>query len=77
MYNAKVGWCHFCNQGWVSIVKTEAGLQYCLCEECETEWKSPDEFLEKVEGTHFVFTSAIALSDNDIQKSPWKNYVIS
>jgi len=76
MYNSKIGWCHVCNQGWVSIVKADNELCYCMCEECETEWNSPKEFLDKQEGTHFVYPSAINLSDEDVENSNWKQYII-
>jgi len=74
MYNAKIGWCHVCKQGWVSIVKSQNEL-YCFCDECETEWESPETFLRKKEGTHFVFTSAEDASDNEIKLKGWDRFI--
>jgi len=76
MYNAKIKWCHVCDQGWVSIVKTNENYHYCLCEECETEWDTPKDCLNKVEGTHFKYSSAVELSDEDIEKNKWKQFII-
>ena len=76
VYNSKIGWCYICNQGWVSIVRTIENLHYCICEECETEWDSPENFFSKNGGTHFKYSSAIYLDDEDIENCRWKNYIM-
>ncbi|WDU78851.1 hypothetical protein [Lysinibacillus sp. G01H] len=45
MYEFKVGWCPFCDQGWVEIVKNQMTEELLLCcNECDTNWNNYDEF---------------------------------
>ncbi|WP_409368471.1 hypothetical protein [Lysinibacillus sp. 38-6] len=45
MYEFKVGWCPFCDQGWVEIVKNQMTEELLLyCNECNTNWKTYDDF---------------------------------
>ena len=74
MYESKINWCHVCNQGWVCIVKTNDNIYYCLCAECETEWDSPEDCINKIEGTHDKYSSVVNLSYEDLEK--WSEILI-
>ena len=37
-----VGWCPFCDQSWIDIVKDSDGTLFLLCEECDTNWSEPE-----------------------------------
>jgi hypothetical protein len=48
-YKTKIGWCRFCNQGWLEIWKTgKTGKLNIVCSECETQYDSPREALRKI-----------------------------
>ena len=37
-----VGWCYFCNQGWLILAKEiKTSNLYVCCKECETQWENP------------------------------------
>ena len=41
---ASIGTCRICGQGRVIVARENATtILYVLCEECESEWKSPPE----------------------------------
>lgn len=71
-----VGECYLCGQGNVYICKSEnTGKVFLACEECDSEWPSPDEFLnhhtsDKKEGGRYL-----RLSKEEISQHPWKVYV--
>jgi len=40
-----IGWCPFCNQGRVDVVKDIKHNELLLsCNECDTMWKNPIDF---------------------------------
>ena len=45
-YATKIGWCGFCNQGWLEIMKTTKTNKLIIaCSECSTIYDSPEEAL--------------------------------
>jgi hypothetical protein len=44
----KIGWCGFCDQGWLEIWKTgKTGKLNIVCSECETQYDSPRDALRE------------------------------
>lgn len=71
-----VSTCPFCRQGLVEILKEiDTNTLFLCCDECEIEWDSPRDVLNKVNGTRFKYGSAIQPTSEEIQKKGWMNYI--
>lgn len=73
--NFKVKWCPVCNQGWVKIVKDkESGRLFLCCDECESEWLSPDN-INSYNGTQGSFGQIINPSLKEVINIHWDKYL--
>ena len=76
--NFHIGWCPFCNQGWVNIVKdTSSNNLILLCDECDTIWNSPDDFKLNNPITREFEVKLEVPSISEIQKVGWDKLIIS
>jgi len=72
----KVGWCPFCEQGWIIIVKdiNTSELNLC-CTECETHWENPYELYEE----HCLKTNKYGKyeipAEDEIINSGWSEFL--
>ncbi|NML34249.1 hypothetical protein [Paraburkholderia antibiotica] len=75
-YEHKVKWCPVCNQGWVEVVKDKAsGELFLCCDECETEWTSPDAIANGT-GTQGKFGMVEAPDECEIESLGWAQYIM-
>jgi hypothetical protein len=76
--NFHIGWCPFCNQGWVNVVKNSAlDKLFLLCEECDTIWDNPDD-LKLDNPITREFEDKLELpSTIEVQKIGWDKLIIS
>ncbi|MBB6401909.1 hypothetical protein HNP92_001214 [Methanococcus maripaludis] len=76
LYQYKVAWCPFCDQGWVVIAKElNTGELYLFCEECELEWDDPKN-ITKNNGTRDKYGRITLPSIEDIREKGWEDYII-
>lgn len=76
-YKYKIAVCPFCMQGWVEIVKEfDTNTLYLCCSECEIEWDSPEDVLNKTKGTRFKYGKVTEPTYEEIMMKRWANYVI-
>jgi len=76
--NFHIGWCPFCNQGWVDIVKDSVNNElFLLCNECDTTWSSPiDVKLDKPANIEPINKIEIP-SLTEIQEIGWDKCLVS
>ena len=71
-----IGRCLVCHQGMLEIVKEKAsGEIFVACDECEAEWKNPDDALNKVNGTRGKYGAVTGVTPSEIQALHWEKYV--
>lgn len=74
--NALVGYCPLCGQGRQFIARErETGDYYVMCEDCESEWESPEtcDDIEKVSSNSHGRSDFVSLSS--AENHEWKEYV--
>ncbi len=72
----EVGTFYFCNQGNVYICKSSpSGDIFLMCEECFTDWPTPDDFLKMQSGIRKDLGQCEYLTKAEMQDHPWRPYV--
>jgi hypothetical protein len=76
--NFHIGWCPFCNQGWVDVVKDPLHNRlFLFCNECETTWDNPVDFkLDKPINIEHL-TKIIDPSFSEVQQLGWDKWLIT
>ena len=73
-----VGECYFCRQGNVYICKSSlTGEIYLTCEECFTDWPTPEDFLKMQSGIRKDEDRIEYLSKAEMLDHPWRPYVLN
>lgn len=71
-----VGNCCVCSQGWVVIVREISSQKYFVyCNECETEWGHPKDFIFQQNSSRFQFEDFFEPSDEEILNIGWNIYI--
>ena len=71
-----VGQCLVCQQGMLEIVKEkESGQIFVVCDECEAEWKNPEDALKKANGTRGKYGAISGVTLSEIQNLHWDKYI--
>lgn len=75
--NLHIGWCPFCDQGWVNAVKDSVnGKLILLCYECDTIWNNPYDF-EIGEPSNYNLVGEIEIpSLKEIEDIGWNNLLL-
>lgn len=69
---AIVGTCPICGQGRLIIARDNAlGTLYVLCEECESEWNSPEDTKSLEAATHGRFGQSTLVTKEQMEGHPW------
>lgn len=77
MVYKKIRWCPFCNQGWVLLVKEiSSQTLYCCCDECETEWSSPQDSIENIHYSVGRYGQYEMPTGEEIAQLKWDTYVL-
>ncbi|MDO4539746.1 MAG: hypothetical protein Q4B48_01405 [Syntrophomonadaceae bacterium] len=72
-----VAWCPICSQGWVYIVKDKATHELFLCcEECESEWESPEAVKSIELSTQWEYGYTIEPEDEEIAQIGWDKHLM-
>ena len=73
-----IGWCPFCNQGWISIARYSVSNRLLLlCEECDTIWENPDDIKNDKPLISNSFLGQVQEPEfNEIQKAGWDKFLI-
>jgi hypothetical protein len=73
---AAIGTCALCGEGRLIISRDdESGVLYVLCEECETEWTSPEESRVIEVGTRGSHGRSTLLERVDLVGHPWEGHL--
>ena len=76
-YKNKVSWCPICEQGWVQIVKEKvSGQLFVWCDECDSEWYSPNDVKQKEMATRDTFMEIEDPTDSEIAAKGWETFII-
>ena len=76
-YKFKVSWCPICEQGWAQIVKEkESGQLFVWCDECDSEWPSPNEVKNLDLATRGNFSEIEDPSEQDIIANDWGRFIV-
>lgn len=68
-----IGQCPICRQGVLEILKEDkSGTIYIHCDECEAEWRNPEDALEVRNGTRFHFGLSKPASLEEVYEMNWK-----
>ena len=74
--NFHVGWCPFCNQGWINIYKDSGNDKFLLlCDECDTIWDDPKFGTNNSIKYNLVETLKIP-SMKELQEIEWDKFLI-
>ena len=73
-----VGWCPFCNQGWINKVKEVSRNEILLfCDECDTIWESPNDVISDKPVILENFISSVQEPElSEIKKIGWDKFLI-
>ena len=72
-----IEWCPVCKQGWIFVYKEkDSGTLFIACQECLSEWVSPESLKKQVVPTQNVFKPASLADMDDIQYLKWNKYII-
>jgi len=75
---AVVGNCRLCGQGRLIVAKeTTTSDLYILCEECESEWESPDATVDSAKATLMKHGQSTLLTREDLATHAWRRFLIS
>lgn len=73
---AAIGTCPVCSQGRLIIARDEtSGLLYVLCEECESEWATPEQSARIEGATRDCHGRSTLLEREELDGHPWKAYL--
>ncbi len=73
---AAIGTCPICGQGRRIVAKDNAsGDLYVLCEECESEWVSPEQSQSIDTATRDVHGRSTLLERDELLEHPWKEFL--
>ena len=73
-----VGFCPFCGQGLINIVKDTATLVLHLsCDECETEWAEPNKLEEEDCLPYNTYRRHEFPTDKEIVDAGWSKFIIT
>ncbi len=73
---AMIGICPVCNQGRLLIAREKkTGVVYIGCEDCESEWKDPNEAFQPELATRNQFGESDYLSLDEAAQHPWNEFV--
>ncbi len=73
---ATIGTCPVCLQGGLVIAKEKkSGIEYVLCEDCESEWRNPYEAADIKYVTRDRFGESRFLSLEEVTDHPWKGFI--
>jgi len=77
-YKYKIGVCEVCKQGCLEIVK-EHGTDtlFIYCNECEAEWKTPEEAIQNKNGSRFKYGKVIEPTYDEINAINWGKYILT
>lgn len=73
---AWVGICPICGQGRQVLAREKrTGTLYILCEDCESEWRHPEEARDIDRASRGAFTESIFLTREQITDHPWLSFL--
>jgi uncharacterized Zn ribbon protein len=73
---AAIGACPVCGQGRLIVARDHSSQSlYVLCEECESEWESPEESKTAEAATHDVHGQSTLLDRLDLEEHPWRKWL--
>jgi hypothetical protein len=73
---AWIGVCPVCSQGRQIIAReNRSGKLYVLCEDCESEWLSPQDARKLDAASRSTFGESTLLSREEIVEHPWHAFV--
>lgn len=73
---ATIGTCAVCGQGRLIVARDDdSGVLYVLCEECETEWNTPEESRALDAGTRESHGRSTLLEQEELAGHPWAKYL--
>ncbi|WDF49943.1 hypothetical protein PQ460_18400 [Paenibacillus sp. KACC 21273] len=71
-----IGNCCVCSQGWVVIVKEISIPKYFVyCNECETEWAHPEDFILRQKSSRFKYEDFSEPNDKEVIDIGWYKYI--
>ncbi|GHU04778.1 hypothetical protein FACS1894158_05780 [Betaproteobacteria bacterium] len=78
MYDTKIAKCPICDgQGLILIVQEiSSGEFYCCCDECESEWKTPDAVFRGENGTANQYGKYRLPGREDIRARGWEKFLL-
>jgi transcription elongation factor Elf1 len=72
-----IGWCPFCDQGWVNAVKDSGNSKiFLLCYECDTIWDTHENFLLGESNNYNLVGEVEIPSPKDIEDYGWDKLII-
>lgn len=73
---AAIGACLLCGQGRLIVAKDyNSGELYILCEECESEWESPEKANNIEFATRDVHGRSTLLEREDLEGHEWQRFL--
>lgn len=77
-YKYKIGACKVCKQDCLEIVKEqETDKLFIYCDECEVEWKTPEEAIQNKNGSRFKYGKVIEPTYDEINAINWEKYLLT
>jgi hypothetical protein len=74
---ASIGVCRICSQGRLVITRDdESGILYIRCEECESEWVSPEQSRSLDAATQGVHGRSTMLDRAEVLEHPWSRFLV-
>lgn len=68
--------CKFCFQGWVVIAKEKrSGTLYVCCNECMTEWESPEKYFKNHSGYTSKYGESEEPAKEELSQTGWDQYI--
>lgn len=75
-HHAYIGLCPLCRQGSLVIARErDTGTYYVCCEDCETEWHSPEDAVDIRKASRNKFNLSDFLSHEEVAGHPWESFV--
>ena len=83
-YATKIGWCAFCNQGWLEIWKTvKTNNLTVVCSECDSQYDSPEEALNENTRNRNARLYSVEIdgitidpTNEELAEVDWQRYII-
>lgn len=73
---AAIGTCPLCGQGRLLIARDDSDRSlYVLCEECESEWATPEESGRIESASRDVHGKSTLLDREDLAGHPWSKFL--